>query len=111
MKRPLRIILTLLTIVSYLPMIAHAANTFGDISNMVTYLLSEVSDLANVVAFITGAAFGISALIKIQEYRRSPQNMPISRPIIEIVVAIIMIALPFIFSSTADNAIFGKSFR
>jgi hypothetical protein len=83
------------------------ATTVGEISSMVTYIMSEVSVLANVIAFMTGSAFCISALIKFQEYYRSPQYMPISRPITELIVGIILFALPFIFAATTENALFG----
>ncbi len=83
------------------------ATTAGEISDMVTYIMSEVSTLANVIAFMTGTAFIISALIKFQEYYRSPQYMPISRPITELIVGLILFALPFIFAATTENALFG----
>lgn len=87
--------------------ISALAVTLGELSSMVTYIMSEVSVLANVIAFMTGSAFCISALIKFQEYYRSPQYMPISRPITELIVGIILFALPFIFAATTENALFG----
>lgn len=95
------ILLTLLPISAF-------AVSLGELSQMVTSIMGEVSTLANVIGFMTGAAFTISALIKFQEYRRSPQNMPISRPITELLVGIILFCLPLVFSETAQNALFGK---
>lgn len=96
-----------LLISSFLPAAALAVS-LGELSQMVTHIMGAVSTLANVIAFMTGAAFCISAIIKFQEYRRSPQNMPISRPITEILVGIILFCLPLIFSKTVQNALFGN---
>jgi Na+/serine symporter len=94
-----------LIILALLPLSAFAAS-LGELSQLVTYLLGEVSVLANVVSFMTGAAFVISSLIKFQEYRRSPQNMPVSRPITELIVGVILFCLPLVFSDTVHNALF-----
>jgi fucose 4-O-acetylase-like acetyltransferase len=97
----------LVLFLAYFPLTAFAV-TAGEISDMVTYIMGEISVLANVIAFMTGTAFCISALIKFQEYRRSPQYMPVSRPIMELIIGIILFALPFIFAATTDNALFGR---
>lgn len=101
-------LLTLLLLIS--PLVAFAAD-LGDISRTTTKLLGEVSNLGDVVFFITGGAFLISAAIKFQQYKRSPQFTPISRPIAELIAAIVLIALPFIFAATVDNALFKKAPR
>lgn len=96
-----------LVITGYLPVCALATD-FGEVARVATFLMGEVSDLGNVVLFITGGAFLISSMIKFQQYKRSPQFTPISRPITELVAGIILIALPFVLSMTADNVLFRK---
>jgi uncharacterized membrane protein YidH (DUF202 family) len=89
--------------------IAALATDLGQLSRIATNLMGEVSDLGNIVLFITGGAFLISSMIKFQQYKRSPQFTPISRPITELVAGIVLIALPFIMAVSADNALFKRS--
>lgn len=82
---------------------AYAMNDFGAISSTIVTLLGSVSEILDVIAWVTGAGFAISAIVKYREHRQKPQSVPLSGPITEIIIASILIAFPFFMDSTAHK--------
>lgn len=80
---------------------AYANTDFGSISSTIVTLLGSVSEILDVIAWVCGAGFAISAIVKYKEHRRKPQSVPLGGPLTEMIIAIILISFPFIMDSTA----------
>ena len=99
-----KIILMALSLLTFsLSNTAYAAD-LGSISDTVLQLLGGVSQILDVIAWVSGAGFAVSALVKYKEHRARPQSIPLSGPITEMIVAIILIAFPFIMKATTKDS-------
>lgn len=72
--------------------------------------LGEVSNLLQVGAATIGFIFGIVAVFKIKEHRDSPQQTPVTVPMIWFVCGICLIAIPTVFGS-GISTIFGDGVK
>ena len=77
----------------------------GDAASNVNVILEAISGILEVVFYIAGAAVLVSAAMKFRIHRQNPQQVHISTPITELVLAIVLIALPFV-SKLANEHLF-----
>jgi hypothetical protein len=76
---------------------------FGSVSDTVTGLLGNISELLDVISWVAGVGFGVSAIVKYNEHRQRPQSVPIGGPVIDLILAVVLISFPFIMQVTAKT--------
>lgn len=85
----------------------HAANqtTVGGAASNVNSVLFMVAGLIEAILYIAAVAMFVSAAMKYRIHRQNPQQIPISTPITELVLAIILGCLPYV-SKMANEHLF-----
>jgi intracellular multiplication protein IcmD len=91
-----------------LPCSAYAVGSIGDVAGNISLSLSSVSGLVSVICYITGMAFGMSAIMKYKTHRDNPQQMPLSTPVTETVLSLALIFLPLV-AKMSGSTMFGES--
>jgi intracellular multiplication protein IcmD len=76
-----------------------SGDTLGGMSSSVTTSLDDVSQLGNAVAFVGGIFFAVIGLFKFKAYKENPQQTPLGQPIMMIVLAAALLALPTVIGS------------
>jgi intracellular multiplication protein IcmD len=76
-----------------------SGQTLGGMSSNVTGSLENVSNLGSAVAFVAGIFFAVIGLFKFKAYKENPQQTPLGQPIMMIVLAAALLALPTVIGS------------
>lgn len=88
-------VITTVTITAPNP--AHA-----DISVIADHLVSQFDSIANLIgalAFVLGLGLGASGLMKFRQHSDNPNAVPISQPLVRLVIAAMLIALPAVLGT------------
>jgi intracellular multiplication protein IcmD len=91
------------------PIIALA--TGDDLTSVATTVTSEfnaIAKLLSIAAYVAGVAFAITGILQFKAHRENPQQTPLSKPVIMIVVAGCLLFLPTILT-VAGASLFGSS--
>jgi hypothetical protein len=72
------------------------AMDIGVVSRNITMALDNITDLILGMTTLAGIGFIFVALAKLQQYRRNPQQVPISQFIVSLVMALVLLGLPLI---------------
>ena len=68
--------------------------TIGDLANNIRKNLSAVVTLAIVVAYMAGVFFFISGIIKFKAHKDNPTQVPLSAPVVMILIAACLLYFP-----------------
>lgn len=88
-----------------------AAADGGDIASMATTIktqASAVATLLNVAAYVAGVGFALAGVLQFKAHKENPQQTPLSKPVVMIVVAACLLFLPTIMN-IAGASLFGSS--
>ena len=85
---------------------AASGDNLGDIANNVTNTMTNVAKLIAAASYVAGVGFALAGMVKFKAHRDNPTQVPLSAPIVLLVVAAGLIFLPSIIS-TAGSTIFG----
>ncbi len=83
----------------------------GDIvalSTQVTTQANAIATLLNVVSYVAGVGFALAGVLQFKAHKENPQQTPLSKPIVLIVVAAALLFLPSIMN-IAGSSLFGSS--
>ncbi len=83
----------------------------GDIvalSTQVTTQANAIATLLNVVSYVAGVGFALAGVLQFKAHKENPQQVPLSKPIVLIVVAAALLFLPSIMN-IAGSSLFGSS--
>jgi len=73
----------------------------GDISSMATKVKTEatsVATLMTIAAYVAGVGFALGGVLQFKAHKDNPQNTPLSKPVVMIVVAACLLFLPTVMT-------------
>jgi intracellular multiplication protein IcmD len=111
MIRPLieKIKLASLYILTMTPTLVWAGHhTVATVATSVTTQVDAVVKLLNITAYIAGVGFALSGILQFKTHKENPQQVPLSKPIIMILVAACLLFLPTVLT-IAGNSMFGHN--
>lgn len=75
----------------------------GAVAKTVTTNLANVANLIGAAAYVSGIAFALTGLMKFKAHKDSPQQVPLSQPIVFLMVATGLIFLPSMISAAGGT--------
>ena len=90
------------------PLHAYCTGSIGDVASNISSSLGSVSGLISAICYITGMGFGLSAIMKYKGHRDNPQQIPLSTPVTETVLALALIFLPIV-ARMSGSTMFGTT--
>jgi intracellular multiplication protein IcmD len=105
-----RIALAALLIVDTFYTCANAATStgIGGVAATVTDQLGAMATLMVYVAYVSGVGFALAGILQFKAHKENPQQTPLSKPIVLIIVAACLLFLPSVMSA-AGGSIFGTA--
>lgn len=85
---------------------AGGGKDLGGIAEGVTEQLGNVATLFVVVAYVAGVGFALMGITQFKAHKDSPQQVPISKPIVYIMISAGLLFLPTLMD-TAGQTVFG----
>lgn len=83
----------------------------GDVTALVTQVTGQANSIAtllNVASYVAGVGFALAGVLQFKAHKESPQQVPLSKPIVLIIVAACLLFLPSIMN-IAGQSLFGSS--
>jgi intracellular multiplication protein IcmD len=78
----------------------------GKVASTVTDQLGAMASLMVYVAYVSGVGFALAGILQFKAHKESPQQTPLSKPIVLIIVAACLLFLPSVMKA-AGGSIFG----
>ena len=106
-----RIALAALFIADIFYTCAYAAGSdtgIGKVASTVTDQLGAMANLMVYVAYVSGVGFALAGILQFKAHKENPQQTPLSKPIVLIIVAACLLFLPSVMTA-AGGSIFGTS--
>ncbi|HXH55107.1 MAG TPA: DUF6750 family protein [Gammaproteobacteria bacterium] len=101
------VITTVAALAAFTPAILLAAG--GDITSIaatVTTQATAIAKLLKVTAYVAGVGFALAGVLQFKTHKENPQQTPLSKPVVMIVVAACLLFLPTILD-IAGASLFG----
>lgn len=83
-----------------------ASSGLGAVAGNVKGQFGDIADMIGGASYIMGAGFGIRGALKLKEHNENPQQIKLSQPLTNLIVAGALLALPSVMS-TGSGTIFG----
>jgi intracellular multiplication protein IcmD len=83
----------------------------GDVTALVTQVTGQANSIAtllNVASYVAGVGFALAGVLQFKAHKENPQQVPLSKPIVLIIVAASLLFLPSIMN-IAGQSLFGSS--
>lgn len=87
---------------------AMAADTLATMAQQITHQLNSVISLLSVTAYVSGVGFAMAGIMQFKTHKENPQQTPISKPVVLLMVATCLLFLPSIIS-TAGVSLLGSN--
>ena len=84
------------------------AATISSIATTVTTEATAIAKLLSVTAYVAGVGFALAGVLQFKAHKENPQQVPLSKPVVMIVVAACLLFLPTILN-VAGATLFGSS--
>lgn len=89
--------------------VAYAAGgTISDMASTVETQAKSIATLIKVAAYVAGVGFSLAGVLQFKAHKENPQQTPLSKPVVMIVVAACLLFLPTIMD-IAGTSLFGTS--
>lgn len=88
-----------------------AADQHQDVSTVATNVTTHVNAIANLLsisAYIAGVGFALSGILQFKTHKENPQQVPLSKPVMMIIIAAALLFLPTVLT-IAGNSLFGNN--
>lgn len=82
------------------------AATISDIATTVTTEATSIAKLLSVAAYVAGVGFALAGILQFKAHKENPQQTPLSKPVVMIIVAACLLFLPTILD-IAGASLFG----
>tara|TARA_R110002110_G_scaffold404606_1_gene623038 strand:+ start:41722 stop:42153 length:432 start_codon:yes stop_codon:yes gene_type:complete len=93
--------------ISDMSLAADAADgSLGDIAGTVTDSMTNVSKLITATSYVAGVGFAMMGMLKFKAHKDNPTQVPLSQPIVLLVIAAGLVFLPNLIS-TGGSTIWG----
>jgi len=76
-----------------------ADNSLGDIAGTVTDSMSNVAKLITATSYVAGVGFAMMGMLKFKAHKDNPTQVPLSQPIVLLVIAAGLVFLPNLIST------------
>lgn len=83
------------------------AEDFGKGAERIAGQLEYVAKLISIISFVSGLGIGMSGILKLKNHSQNPAQVPLSQPMMRILVACGLIALPTAMGNGIDS-LFGE---
>jgi intracellular multiplication protein IcmD len=110
MKRHMMKKIAMLVGVVGLPLLATAVFAEGgdivSVATKVTTQATAIVKLLNVAAYVAGVGFALAGVLQFKAHKENPQQVPLSKPVVMIVVSACLLFLPSVLD-IAGASLFG----
>ncbi len=82
----------------------------GDITALASTVSTEATSIAkllSITAYVAGVGFALGGILQFKAHKENPQQTPLSKPVVMIVVAACLLFLPTILT-VAGNSLLGS---
>lgn len=83
-------------------------NDLASVAGVVTTEFNAIAKLLSVTAYVAGVGFAMAGVLQFKAHKENPQQVPLSKPVVMIVVAGCLLFLPTILN-IAGSSLFGGS--
>ena len=83
-------------------------NDVASVATQVTTEFNAIAKLLSVTAYVAGVGFAMGGILQFKAHKENPQQVPLSKPVVMIVVAGCLLFLPTILN-IAGSSLFGGS--
>ena len=80
-----------------------ASGGVGGIAKTVTTNLASIANLIGAAAYVAGIAFALTGLMKFKAHKDNPQQVPLSQPIVLIMISAGLIFLPSMITAAGGT--------
>lgn len=114
MKQHIPIFIKLMFILAgnlYMEVLLAAQN--GNLSALimgVTVQVMTIARLLSTVSYVTGVGFALNGILQFKAHKENPQQIPLSKPVVTIIVAACLLFLPSVLG-IAGTSLFGSEAR
>ncbi len=77
------------------------------LAGKVTEQANAVAKLLSVLSYVAGVGFAMAGVLQLKAHKENPQQIPLSKPVVMLVVATCLLFLPSILD-TAGASLFGE---
>jgi intracellular multiplication protein IcmD len=98
-------------VITALALTATVASAGGDVAAVATTVTTEVNAVAkllSVASYVAGVGFALGGILQFKAHKENPQQVPLSKPVVMVVVAACLLFLPTILT-IAGASLFGSS--
>lgn len=85
-----------------------ASDNLGNIAANVTQTFDKVALLISSAAYVAGMGFSVGAIAKFKQHKENPTQIPLSQPVVFLMVGICLMFAPSIFS-VGGKTLFGDN--
>lgn len=78
---------------------ALADEDIGEMANRLSEQLASIARFISIVSFVAGLGIGMSGILKLKNHSQNPAQVPLSQPMMRILVACGLIALPTVMGN------------
>ena len=79
-----------------------------DVATTITTEANAIAKLLSVTAYVAGVGFAIAGILQFKAHKENPQQVPLSKPVMIIMVSACLLFLPTILN-IAGASLFGSS--
>lgn len=90
-------------LMSIFALVAQADVSAGDVASNTSDILETVTSIIMVILYVAAMGVFVSACMKYRIHRQNPQQIPLSTPVTELVLAIVLAALPTVSKMTNEH--------
>jgi intracellular multiplication protein IcmD len=111
--KPVSTAITLLGVLATISLSLYAASVGADdlssLSKKIGTQASAIAQLLSIAAYVAGVGFALGGILQFKAHKDAPQQTPLSKPIVMIVVAACLLFLPSILQLAGSSLGFTKS--
>lgn len=85
-----------------------ADSDVGAIATSLTTSIGNFAKLLYIISYVAGIGFAIAGILQLKAHKEQPQQVPLSKPIVILIVAACLMFLPSVMSA-AGASIFGTA--
>ena len=106
-KINLRFKTTAVLMLAFLAVLLAAATDVIGVADTVTKQATAIAKLLSVTAYVAGVGFALAGILQFKTHKENPQQTPLSKPVVMIVVAACLLFLPTILT-IAGSSLLGQ---
>ncbi|PCH57321.1 MAG: type IV secretion protein IcmD [Legionellales bacterium] len=86
---------------------AGSGKNVQDIANGVKGQLGAIAELLVMAAYVSGVGFSLMGIVQFKAHKDNPQQVPLSKPIVYLIIAACLLFLPSIMESAGQTVFAG----